>query len=188
MTAEEFEALEDGAGYELDDGVLVERAVSVISSMIGATLVRVLGNFAWAERLGVVFAMDIGMQIFHGRPRHVLKPDAAFVAGARMTDDVIVRGFLRIPPDLIVEVVSPGDSAYDLDRKVAEYLGAGVRLVWVVHPLPRTASVYRLDGSGDIIPRDGVLDGEDVLPGFRLPLAQAFEGVPEAVATPDDDS
>lgn len=186
MTAQEFEALDD-AGLELDDGVLVERAVSVLSSMIGQKLAQLIGVFVRSARLGFVLGPDIGLQIFPDRPRRIPRPDIAFVAGARVTPEVLLSGHLRIPPDLVVEVVSPGDNSYALDRKVNEYLGVGVRLVWVVHPVSERGYVYRLDGSGDIIPRDGELDGEDVLPGFRVPLADVFEGVPDAsLAAPDD--
>ena len=57
------------------------------------------------------------------------------------------------------------------DRKVEEYLGTGVRLVWVLQPATRTAMVYRADGTVARIPATGALDGEDVLPGFGCELA-----------------
>jgi Uma2 family endonuclease len=85
-----------------------------------------------------------------------------------------------VEPDLAVEVVSPGDTVYGLNAKIREYLAAGIRLVWVIHPDTRTADVYRLDGSVVHLGPGEALDGEDVLPGFRLPLTELFAGMPAA--------
>ena len=76
-----------------------------------------------------------------------------------------------MPPELVIESVSGSDSSEGVDRKVEEYLGTGVRLVWVLQPATRTAMVYRADGTVARIQATGALDGEDVLPGFRCELA-----------------
>ena len=68
-------------------------------------------------------------------------------------------------------MLSPGDRPGEVLAKVADWLTAGTRLVWVVDPERRLARVYRHDGSETIVPADGALDGEDVLPGFVCPLA-----------------
>jgi Uma2 family endonuclease len=80
-------------------------------------------------------------------------------------------GYAALAPDLVVEVLSPGDRPGDVLAKVADWLSAGTRLVWVVEPLRRLARVYRHDGSETIVTADGALDGEDVLLGFSCPLA-----------------
>jgi Uma2 family endonuclease len=79
-------------------------------------------------------------------------------------------GFADVAPDLAVEVLSPGDRPGDILAKVADWLSAGTRLVWVVDPLRRVARVYRQDGSETIVPADRALEGEEVLPGFACPL------------------
>jgi Uma2 family endonuclease len=76
-------------------------------------------------------------------------------------------------PDLAVEVLSPDDRPGEVLEKVADWLKAGCRLVWVVDPERRLARIYRADGSETHITHEGSLDGEDVLPGFRQPLAEA---------------
>jgi Uma2 family endonuclease len=68
-------------------------------------------------------------------------------------------------------VVSPSDRASEVAEKATAWLDAGVRLVWVVDPQARLAAVHHPGGLVTVLRQDGVLDGEDVLPGFRLPLA-----------------
>lgn len=79
-------------------------------------------------------------------------------------------------PDLVVEVVSPNDKIVELDTKIEAYLADGVRLIWVIYPHSRKAIIYAPDAEQ---PRHlnikGILDGEDVLPGFQLPVAKIFE-------------
>lgn len=80
-----------------------------------------------------------------------------------------------VVPDLTVEVVSTNDRYVDIDEKVEAYLADGVRIVWVVDPFHRKVTVYEVDEERPLIVRgDGVLDGGDVLPGFKLPLTQVF--------------
>ena len=101
----------------------------------------------------------------------------------RLPEGPTSDGYIYIAPDLAVEVVSPNDTAYEVWRKVLEYLDAGVALVWVIDPEARTAQIYRRDGSTDLLREDGELSGEDVLPEFRCRLATIF---PEKiVSTPE---
>ena len=93
----------------------------------------------------------------------------AFIRRDRLPDPEPL-GFPDLAPDLVVEVLSPGDRPGDILAKVADWLSAGTRLVWVVDPLRRVARVYRQDGSETIVTADRALEGEDVLPGFACPL------------------
>ena len=81
------------------------------------------------------------------------------------------RGFLELGPDLVVEVLSPGDRVREILAKVADWLSAGTKLVWVIDPERRLTRVYRADGSELTVTADQVLDGEDAVPGFSCPLA-----------------
>jgi Uma2 family endonuclease len=101
-------------------------------------------------------------------PDVVRAPDVAFVQLSRVVDTG--RGYFEGGPDLAVEVLSPSDRYSAVSRKVAQYLAAGTRLVWVVDPFNRTVAVYRANGEVIELPEDGVLDGEDIVPGFRLSL------------------
>jgi Uma2 family endonuclease len=80
------------------------------------------------------------------------------------------RGFATFAPDLVVEVLSPGDRPGDVLAKVADWLTAGVLLVWVVDPVRRLARVYRADGTETVLQPADQLDGESVLPGFTCPV------------------
>jgi Uma2 family endonuclease len=80
-----------------------------------------------------------------------------------------------VVPDLIAEVVSPWDRSEDVHAKVQEYLDAGVRLIWVVHPSTRTVAEYRSQHQIRVLNEDGQLDGFDVVPGFRAPIKALFE-------------
>jgi len=92
----------------------------------------------------------------------------------RLPDDRVPVGHIRIAPDLAVEVVSPTDIQYDVDRKVAEYLEVGVKLVWVINPDTRVVLIYRGDGSISGVREGGELDGESAVPGFRCRVADLF--------------
>jgi len=83
-------------------------------------------------------------------------------------------GFIAGPPDLAVEVRSPDDSQAELLRKVADYLEAGSRLVWIVDPASRQVHVHRPGHAMLTLFDDATLDGGDVLPGFTLPLSLLF--------------
>jgi Uma2 family endonuclease len=84
------------------------------------------------------------------------------------------------PPDLVIEIYSPTNRkrAGDFQRRVRDFLDAGVALLWVIYPDAGYAMVHRTDGSAHMIREDGALDGEDVLPGFKLELGELFRGMP----------
>ncbi len=91
-------------------------------------------------------------------------------------------------PDLAVEVISENDEAVKVIAKVREYFDAGVRAVWVIYPNVEVVHVYHAFDRIEVVTRDGTLDGGAVVPGFRLPLAELFEGedAPEPTATESD--
>ncbi|MGH7482128.1 MAG: Uma2 family endonuclease, partial [Longimicrobiales bacterium] len=108
-------------------------------------------------------------------PPTVRAPDAAFVATARIPPPAGQLGFAALAPDLVVEIVSPSNWASELQARVLDYLEAGTRLVWVIDPASRTATVYRSRTDIEILSDDAALDGADVLPGLRLPLVELFD-------------
>jgi Uma2 family endonuclease len=82
------------------------------------------------------------------------------------------RKFMPFCPNFLVELVSESDSQKVTETKVVEYMENGCRLGWLINPRLQTAKVYRANGSIDVIEGfDKTLLGEDVLPGFSLPLA-----------------
>jgi Uma2 family endonuclease len=102
----------------------------------------------------------------------------------RLPGERFPEGYVRIAPDLAVEVISPNDLAYEVDDKVEEYLRAGVRLVWVVNPQTRTVRIHRADGSIAQRREGEDLTGDDVLPGFVCPLAAVFPPTAPAPTPP----
>ncbi len=185
LTPEEFYELEDSVAYELDDGMVEERAVSVDSSEVGATFVAEIRSFARDQNLGKAYGADLGLQIFGGRPRRIPRADCVFVSHDRLTGVAPGAPYLTVAPNLLVEVVSPSERAAKTDRKVQEYIEAGVRLVWVVYPETQRVMVYRADGSTQLVPFESALDGEDVLPGFRLPLGELFPATTSGARVPE---
>ena len=122
-----------------------------------------------ARALGVVLAAETGFRLETG-PDTVRAPDVAFVSQDRIPPTPL-GGYAPFAPDLAVEVLSPDDRAGEVLAKVADWLRAGSRLVWVVDPDRRSARVYREDGTESLLDETGTLEGEDVLPGFSCRLA-----------------
>src|SRR5437660_1455544 len=120
FTPEELEQLPDAVNYELVDGHLVERHMGAESSIIAAVIVTILNNFIRPRRLDFVFTTDCGYQCFSDDSDKVRKPDVSFIAHGRLPGDRPPSGYVRIPPDLAVEVLSPGDIAVDVEQKVQE--------------------------------------------------------------------
>jgi Uma2 family endonuclease len=123
---------------------------------------------------GMGWPADTGCQFLPNSPNTVRKPDVLFVRKSRIPADWQSQAYLRIAPDLLAEVISPNDLAYDVDEKVLEYLRAGVRLVWVINPETRTVRVHRADGSFAWLSEGDTLSGEDILPGFSCPVRELF--------------
>lgn len=173
-TPDDLLAMPDGDRYELIDGRLVEITVGARASYIGGRLSYLIGGHVEVQGLGWVLGPDCGYRCFPDHPRTVRKPDVSFVRFGRLPGEEVPEGDIAIAPDLVAEVVSPNDLYYEVDRKVAEYLGAGVRLVWVVSPEARTVFIYRADGSIQALREHDELNGEDVLPGFRCRVGVIF--------------
>jgi Uma2 family endonuclease len=173
-TPEDLLSLPDAVNYELVDGILVERKMGSESSLIAGIILTLLNNFIRGKRVGLVFGADCGYQCFPDAPDKVRKPDVSFVASGRLPGDRPPKGHTKIAPDLAVEVISPNDLAYEIEDKVAEYLAAGVKLVWVVNPASRTVRV-QAGPNGAILRSDDTITGGDVLPGFECRVAEFFE-------------
>ena len=176
FTPDDLLALPDAVDYELVDGYLVERKTGSESSLIAGIILTLLNNFIRGKSLGFVFGADGSYQCFPDAPDKVRRPDVSFIASARLPGGRPPKGHTKSAPDLAVEVISPNDLATEIDQKVAEYLAAGVKLVWVVNPNTRTVRVHR-PGSGTIrsLSEADSITGEDVLPGFECGVGECFQ-------------
>lgn len=159
----------DGNRYELVDGQIRVSPAGKRHRRVATRLTVRLGAFVEEHRLGDLFDAQTGFRLPSGNVR---VPDLAFVAAGRGDPDD--PGFVVGAPDLAVEIVSPGDRRRDVLEKVGEYLDAGTRLVWIIDPQQRMASVYHGAAETSTIAADGVLDGRDVVPGFRCALADVL--------------
>ncbi len=175
LTAEDlFRLPDDGVRHELSAGLLLSEPLpgarhGQISFRIGALIDR----FVQERGLGTIFGNDTGFVLARS-PDTVRGPDVAFVTKERMAALGDLPTYFPGPPDLAVEVVSPSNRPADVRAKVAEFLAAGTRLVWVVDPEKRTVTAYRSLLSPRVFTEEEVLEGEDVLPGFRLPVREVF--------------
>ncbi len=109
-------------------------------------------------------------------PDTVRAPDVSFIAAEQLRSTPLSAGFYLGHPDIAAEVVSPGDTATQLDAKVRDYLDAGTRLVWVVNPGTCSVTVYFPDGQVRLLGADDVLTGGTVLPDLRIPVSDLFLG------------
>jgi Uma2 family endonuclease len=138
--------------------------------LVANTVGRLVGNFVAEHRLGLVYNQS-GF-ILGRNPDILLEPDVAYVRGGRWS--ATKAGYPTVAPDLVVEVVSPSQTGPSIEEKTAIYRAAGVRLVWIIDPERRTVRVYRHDGGENLLTEQDEIDGEDVLPGFKLPVFQLF--------------
>ncbi len=176
ITAEELWEMPEvpGKRFELVRGELVEvPGTSALHNFIAATLYRMLDAFVRPRRLGIV-ATDGASYLITRHPDVLRIPDVSFVSREHVPEGGIPKGYWPFAPDLAVEVVSPSDRAADLREKVREYLDAGTRLVWVVWPEDRSVTVYMAGGEVRELRESDELDGGEVLPGFREPVADLF--------------
>ena len=174
VTADDLLRLElPGRRAELVKGVLVVREpAGYRHGRTTARLAKKLIDFADEENLGCVLAAETGFKLTSD-PDTVRAPDIAFVHRERLPEPP-PDGFAELAPDLVVEVLSPDDRPGAVLAKVADWLEAGTRLVWVVDPRRRRARVYRADGGESFLDEGAELDGEDVVEGFSCRLEDVF--------------
>lgn len=178
-TADDLLAMEDGDRYELDDGELVDTTMGLTSGETASEVNARLWFHVREHKLGRVLDSSIGYQLFpRTRPNRIPRPDISFLSNDRLRR-AEREGWVRIAPDLAVEVVSEHDNARYLQRKVTEYLEAGVRMVWVVYPDTRQVLVH-MAGSVRPLGEDDILDGGDVVPGFAVRVGDL---IPEPIGT-----
>jgi len=175
MTADELLAMpDDGYRYELVEGEL--RRMSPAGDehgLVGMELAIPLGSHVKKNGLGKLYLAETGFLI-KTNPDTVRAPDIAFVRMERIKESPAVRGYRIGAPDLTVEVISPGDTVSEVEEKVAEWLEAGARMVWVVSPKLRTVTVYRSLTDIVTLTMKDKLDGGEVVPGFQIDVAEIF--------------
>ena len=175
MTAEELLAMpDDGFRYELVRGELVQmppagHMSSFLELRVGAKLL----DFVEANALGRAYSSNGGFRL-ESEPDTVLAPDASFVRQERVETVGDGDGYFPGPPDLAIEVISPSDRYTEVEAKVEEWFNAGTLMVVVVNPRNRTVRVHRSLTDSVLLTEQDTMDGGDVVPGWRLPVADIF--------------
>jgi Uma2 family endonuclease len=183
VTPEELLAMPDGGHYELIDGELRERNMSLLSSRVAVSLARRLDVHCEQNNLGWVVDAECGYKCFPWKPGRVRRADVSFIGTDHLPSvEQRSQGYVTIPPDLAVEIVSPNDRVSELDEKIDEYLRAGVRLIWIINPETQKVQVWRRDGSVIPLRAEDELSGEDVVPDFRCKVGDLFPKQPHAEA------
>lgn len=172
MTAQDLWLIgESGERAELIDGEIVQMAPpngehgEIQAALIGAIWVYLAGT-----NTGKVYG-DVGYLLSQD-PDTVLGPDLSFIAGARIPADR--RRFLPLAPDLAVEIISPSNTPGEIERKIAIYLQAGTRMIWVVYPRQRQVVVHTPGEAPRVFAEADELPGGDVLPDLAIPVAGIF--------------
>ena len=174
LTAEQAYRLDPDGRWELVEGRLVD--VSPVRPRHGKLLGRLTARlvpFVEQHDLGEVYTGDVGF-VLKRNPDTVRGPDLAFVRKERVPAVDAAETFPDVAPDLVVEVLSPSDRWPAVERKVAEYQGAGVPLVWAIDDSSRTARAYRPGRPVGMLSEGDALEAPDLLPGFRLVLQDLF--------------
>jgi len=175
LTADDLLHLpDDGERYELVQGEL--RKMAPASSGHGVKAMRLgwrLAQYVATHQLGEVFAAETGFLLARN-PDTVRAPDVAFVRADRIMAIPPGEGFWPEAPDLAAEVISPGDSYSEVAEKVADWLGAGTRMVLIVDPRLRTVTVYRALNDVTHLTAQDTLDGDIVVPGWTLQVGDLF--------------
>ena len=165
---------EDGFRYELVRGEL--RKMPPAGSEHGYLALRIasrLERHVDANDLGRTYTAETGFKLASD-PDTVRAPDAAFVSRERVEKAGRVAGFWPGAPDLAVEVVSPGDTHAQVVEKALAWLEAGCRMVLAADPERRTVTVYRSLDDIRMLTENDAIDGADVVPGWKLPVAEIF--------------
>ena len=152
--------------------------MGTLESLVAMEVAFALRTWLELHPLGVVLGADGLLQL---GPQLVRGPDVSFICWERFPERKLpIERVWAVVPDLAVEVISPGNTAAEMERKVADYLGAGARLVWIIDPSTRTAVAHAAGAPATstrtVIDATGDLLAGEVLPGFTQKLATIFRG------------
>lgn len=180
MTVDEFldSSLPDGKAELVRGELRLTPTRAVLHGRAATNLVVLLSIYVRQHRLGMVFGDSVGYELTRF-PLTVRVPDLSFVRADRLPHaglDPRERVF-RFAPDLAVEVLSPSETASELEEKLHDYIGAGASLIWIADPLRRTIMTIPVDAPVRWLSEGDVLEGGAVLPGFSCAIAEVFEGI-----------
>ena len=171
MTFDEFLQMRDeGHPYELVDGVPIDVTKSVLSGVIAGTVLYRLQPFAKGR--GYLTCGKASFRIVNGNVRC---PPISYTRRERVPDLDTPTVLLNYVPDLCIEIISPSEEPADMARKVREYFASGAKIVWQMFPESETIKVYTEPDDFTLYTAQDEIDCPDLLPGFRVPVAELFE-------------
>lgn len=174
LTADDVWGLGEDAHVELVRGELREvPAAGGLHGGIGGEFAVELGLYGRETKSGRVFIAETGI-IVSKSPATLLVPDLFFVKFEHLPDAKLPTRFFEIPPDLVLEILSPSQRFADLVEKAALYLRFGVPLVWLVDPDRKAITAMTADGLVRVYHVGDILDGGEVLSGFSVPVDRLF--------------
>lgn len=166
------EAAPDKRLCELIDGTLVEKDMGQYESRLAIVLAYFIETYLSTHDLGVCFGEAAMLRIVPGRVR---LPDVSFVSWDKLPNhELPAEPIATLVPDLAVEVLSASNTRREMENKRREYFRGGARLVWEIDPGTQSARVYTDPDAFQEIGPEGILNGDDVLPDFALPLQRLF--------------
>jgi Uma2 family endonuclease len=178
LTIEDMEGLPEElptgpVKFELDNGELVP--MSPPADEHGAVQSNIAAELKFnAERAGMGRSRTETSVVLWRDPDRMVIPDVLFVTNDSLPIRHTRERYFATIPEITVEVTSKNDSTSMVANKVADYLKAGVKVVWIADPATKTVTVHRAGRDPEVFGGDDVLVCEDVLPGFRLPLVNVF--------------
>jgi Uma2 family endonuclease len=173
-TAKELLDLDDHYDVicELFDGVLVRKPTGIEEAYLAAFIIHQLMLYLDKHDLGLVVGEAGFIEL---APRQIRAPDVSFFSWARLPNSELPKKrFLRLVPDLAVEILSHGNTPKEMARKRCECFAQGTQLVWQVDPVKRTVEVFTSPTASTTLILGQTLDGGRVLPGFKLKLGKLF--------------
>lgn len=161
---------DEGVLCELIDGVLVEKTMGWLESVVAMQLVYFLHCYLKDNPLGEVIGPDGPVRVV---PKQQMRlPDVSFIRFDRLTPAAYKQKVCPVTPDLAVEILSAGNTAAEIDRKLVEYFAGGTQLAWIIDHEQRRAAIYTSPDKFTSIDENGILNGGDVLPGFSVLLSE----------------
>jgi Uma2 family endonuclease len=175
ITAEQFFQRPDLEHCELIEGEVVALSPAGGHHGASASIIDILlGHYVLEHDLGMTYAAETGFLIQRG-PDTVLAPDFAFIANERLPDWSQCKSFVPAVPDLVVEVVSPGDRFSEVELKAKRWLDAGCQDLFVIDPESKTVRRRLHDGIIEVLDENATIDAGDLVPGWTLQVARIFK-------------
>ncbi|MGH7526993.1 MAG: Uma2 family endonuclease [Gemmatimonadales bacterium] len=173
MTADQLFRYPDRERYELVRGV--PRICEPPGGVHGRLAARIAARLSdHVERHGLGTVLIESGYLLRRNPDTVRGPDVSFISGTRLTPDQIPDQFIPGAPDLAVEILSPSSRWPEVEETLADYFASGARMVWLVEPQQRRVTLRYPDRPPRVVAVGDALEGEDVVPGFRMTTTDLF--------------